>query len=77
MPDFLLANEKIIRLSAFLGILVVMAAWEVAAPRRRREIPRLLRWTNSLGIVVADTILVRLTVPVAAVGLALVAAGRG
>ena len=77
MPDFLLANEKIIRLSAFLGILVVMAAWEVAAPRRRREIPRLLRWTNNLGIVVADTILVRLTFPVAAVGLALVAAERG
>ena len=77
MPDFLLANEKIIRLSAFLGILVVMAAWEVAAPRRRREIPRLLRWTNNLGIVVVDTILVRLTFPVAAVGLALVAAERG
>ena len=77
MPDFLLANEKIIRLSAFLGILVVMAAWEVAAPRRRREIPRLLRWTNNPGIVVADTILVRLTFPVAAVGLALVAAERG
>jgi sterol desaturase/sphingolipid hydroxylase (fatty acid hydroxylase superfamily) len=77
MPDFLLANEPTIRLSAFLGILVVMAAWEVAAPRRRREIPRLLRWTNNLGVVVVDTILVRLTFPVAAVGLALVAAERG
>ena len=77
MPDFLLANEPIIRLSAFLGILVAMAAWEVAAPRRRREIPRVLRWTNNLGVVVVDTILVRLTFPIAAVGLALVAAERG
>jgi sterol desaturase/sphingolipid hydroxylase (fatty acid hydroxylase superfamily) len=77
MPDFLLANEPIIRLSVFLGILVVMAAWEVAAPRRRREIPRVLRWTNNLGVVVADTILVRLTFPIAAVGLALVAEERG
>ncbi|MHA1527793.1 MAG: sterol desaturase family protein [Alphaproteobacteria bacterium] len=77
MPDFLLANEPIIRLSAFLGILVAMAAWEVAAPRRRREIPRLLRWSNNLGVVVADTILVRLTFPIAAVGLALVAEERG
>ncbi len=77
MPDFLLANEPIIRLSVFLGILVVMAAWEVAAPRRRREIPRVLRWTNNLGVVVADTILVRLTFPIAAVGLALLAEERG
>ena len=67
MPDFLLANEPTIRLSAFLGILALMAAWEVAAPRRRREIPRVLRWTNNLGVVVADTILVRLTFPIAAV----------
>jgi len=77
MPEFLLTNEKIIRLSAFLGILLVMAAWEVAAPRRRREIPRLLRWSNNLGLVVVDTILVRLTFPVVAVGLALVASERG
>ncbi len=77
MPDFLLANEPTIRLSAFLGILALMAAWEVAAPRRRREIPRVLRWTNNLGVVVADTILVRLTFPVAAVGLALIASERG
>ncbi len=77
MPDFLLANEPIIRLSVFLGILVVMAAWEVAAPRRRREIPRVLRWTNNLGVVVVDTILVRLTFPIAAVGLALIAEERG
>ncbi len=77
MPDFLLANEPIIRLSVFLGILVVMAAWEVAAPRRRREIPRILRWTNNFGVVVVDTILVRLTFPIAAVGLALIAAERG
>jgi sterol desaturase/sphingolipid hydroxylase (fatty acid hydroxylase superfamily) len=77
MPDFLLANEPIIRLSAFLGILALMAAWEVAAPRRRREIPRILRWSNNLGVVVVDTILVRLTFPIAAVGLALVAEERG
>ncbi len=77
MPDFLLANEPTIRLSAFLGILVARAAWEVAAPRRRREIPRILRWTNNLGVVVADTILVRLTFPVAAVGLALFAEEHG
>jgi len=77
MSELLLAHEPVIRLAAFLGILVAMAAWEVAAPRRRREIPRLIRWTNNLGVVVVDTVLVRLTFPVLAVGLALVAEERG
>ena len=77
MTELLLANEALIRIAFFLGILVAMAAWEVAAPRRRREIPRVLRWTNNLGVVVVDTILVRLTFPIAAVGLALIAAERG
>ncbi|UVJ41974.1 hypothetical protein NVV94_14885 [Pseudomonas sp. LS1212] len=66
MSELLLENEPLIRISLFLGILVTLAAWEVAAPRRRREIPRLLRWTNNLGVVVIDTILVRLTFPVTA-----------
>lgn len=76
MTNVLLANEPFIRLAIFLGVLVMMAVWEVAAPRRRREIPRLLRWSNNLGIVVVDTVLVRLTFPVVAVGLAITAQER-
>ena len=77
MTELLLTNEPLIRLSFFLGVLVAMAAWEVAAPRRRREIPRLLRWTNNLIVVVLDAVLVRLTFPIVAVGLALLAQERG
>jgi sterol desaturase/sphingolipid hydroxylase (fatty acid hydroxylase superfamily) len=77
MSDLLLKNEPLIRLSFFLGVLIAMAVWELAAPRRRREIPRLLRWTNNLGLVAVDTILVRLTFPIVAVGLALIAEQRG
>ena len=77
MPESLLANEQLVRIAFFLGVLAVMAAWEVGAPRRRREIPRLLRWTNNLGVVAVDTILVRLTFPVVAVGLAIMAEERG
>jgi sterol desaturase/sphingolipid hydroxylase (fatty acid hydroxylase superfamily) len=77
MTDLLLANEPLIRMAVFLGILVAMAIWEVAAPRRRREIPRLIRWSNNLGVVVIDTILVRLTFPVVAVGLAVMAEAQG
>ena len=42
MTDLILTTEPLIRMSFFLGILLVMALWEVAAPRRRQEIPRLL-----------------------------------
>jgi len=71
MSELLLDYEPIIRLSAFLGILGVMIIWELASPCRRLEIPRLIRWSNNLGIVVVNTIVVRLTFPVVAVGLAL------
>ncbi len=77
MPEFLLRNEPLIRLAVFIGVLVSMAVWEVAAPRRRQEIPRLLRWSNNLALVVVDTFLVRLTFPVVAVGLALFAGQHG
>lgn len=77
MTDLLLANEPLIRMSLFLGIFVAMALWEVAAPRRRREIPRRIRWSNNLGIVVIDTLLVRLTFPIVAVGLAVTTGAQG
>lgn len=77
LTQFLIGNEATIRLAVFLGILTAMALWEVAAPRRRREIPRLLRWSNNLGIVVVDTLLVRLSFPVVAVGLATIAQTNG
>lgn len=77
MTETLLANEPMLRLAVFLGVLLVMAGWELAAPRRRQEIPRVLRWTNNLALVVVDTIILRLTFPILAVGLALMAEGRG
>lgn len=77
MSQTLLDAEPTIRLVDFLGILAAMALWEVAAPRRRREIPRVIRWTNNLALVVVDTIILRLSFPILAVGLALVAEERG
>jgi hypothetical protein len=49
MTESILAAEPQLRLAVFLGVLVVMASWELAAPRRRQEIPRLIRWTNNLA----------------------------
>ena len=77
MFETILAAEPTIRLAAFLGILVAMALWEVAAPRRRREIPRVIRWTNNLALVVVDTVILRLSFPILAVGLAVMAEDHG
>jgi sterol desaturase/sphingolipid hydroxylase (fatty acid hydroxylase superfamily) len=77
MSDFLLTNEPLIRLIAFAGIFAAMAAWEILAPRRDQNLARGTRWPSNIGIVVLDTVLVRLVFPITAVGLALVAEARG
>ena len=73
----LLAHEPALRLSAFLGVFALMALAEALAPRRRRDFSRLQRWPANLGIVVIDTLLLRLAFPTAAVGVAMIAAARG
>jgi len=54
-----------------------MAAWELLAPRRHQAAERPLRWSSNLGIVVLDTVLVRILVPATGVGIAFLAEARG
>jgi sterol desaturase/sphingolipid hydroxylase (fatty acid hydroxylase superfamily) len=54
-----------------------MALWEWFAPRRRLTVGRRPRWPGNLGILAIDIIAVRLLVPTAAVGVALIAGARG
>jgi sterol desaturase/sphingolipid hydroxylase (fatty acid hydroxylase superfamily) len=77
LSAFLTAHEDAVRLSVFLAVLAGMAVWEVAAPRRRREIPRFLRWSNNLILVALDSALVRLCFPILAVEFAARIEGRG
>ena len=72
-----MTNEALIRLLAFALVLGTMAAWEIVAPRRERGLGRGVRWPSNLGIVVLDTLLVRLMFPVTAVGLAFVCEANG
>jgi len=71
------AQEQSIRLGFFVGVLMVMLIWELASPRRRQEIPRLLRWTNNLIVVAIDSALVRLLFPMLAVSVAIKAQSNG
>ena len=65
MTDWLLAHEPAIRLSVFLGVFVAVAAWEVLSPRRTLLVGRLARWPHNIGIVVLNTVVVRLLFPAA------------
>jgi sterol desaturase/sphingolipid hydroxylase (fatty acid hydroxylase superfamily) len=75
--DFLFAYEPIIRLIAFCGVFAALAVLEFALPLRKQAIGRGWRWPNNLGIVLIDTVLVRILFPTTAVGLAFLAEARG
>jgi sterol desaturase/sphingolipid hydroxylase (fatty acid hydroxylase superfamily) len=77
MNPFLMSHEPAIRLAAFAAVFLAMAACELAAPRRRLELARRLRWSGNLGLLAIDTLLVRLLFPLLAVGLAVVAEQKG
>ncbi len=77
MTEWITANEAALRLGFFLGILLLLGIAEALLPRRQRLLTRLQRWTSNLGIVVINTVLLRLLFPAAAVGMALFAQSAG
>jgi sterol desaturase/sphingolipid hydroxylase (fatty acid hydroxylase superfamily) len=70
-------NESLIRFAVFVVLLGLLVVWETLAPRRRRELGRWTRWPSNLGIMALNTALVRLSLPVTAVGFALLCEQRG
>ena len=75
--QFVLAHEPAIRLGFFFGIFALVALWELAAPRRTLSLSRALRWSSNLGLVVLNTVLLRLVFPLAAVGAATFGVANG
>jgi sterol desaturase/sphingolipid hydroxylase (fatty acid hydroxylase superfamily) len=75
--DILQAQEAGVRLTFFLAVFAAMAVWELLAPRRPLSVSKAVRWTNNIGLVVLNTVLLRLLFPAAAVGMATFAAAHG
>ncbi len=75
--EFITEHEKTIRFSFFIGTLIIMALWEVIAPKRALTVSKVLRWTNNLGLVFLNTLVLRLLFPAAAVGIAAFATQHG
>ncbi|MCB9662584.1 MAG: sterol desaturase family protein [Alphaproteobacteria bacterium] len=77
MLAWLTAHEPTVRLSAFFGVFLVMALLELVAARRPLTVPKGRRWLANLGLVVANTVVLRVLFPTAAVGAAAWAASQG
>ena len=69
--------ELAIRVGGAAAVFAVMAIWEWYAPRRHLIAGRVPRWPGNLGILAIDIVAVRLLIPTAAVGVALIAADAG
>lgn len=76
MTNSWLSYEPLLRMSIFASVLLLMALWEFLSARRQQRIHRWRRWPHNLLIVAIDTLAVRLAFPLAAVGMALIAAER-
>lgn len=76
MIDGVPIDPALIRTACFIGTFAIMAAWETLAPLRERALSRRLRWTNNLGLVLIDNLVLRLVLPVTAVGFASLAQQR-
>ncbi|HZP77613.1 MAG TPA: sterol desaturase family protein [Pseudolabrys sp.] len=65
------------RIGASFVVFAALVVWELALPRRSLKLGRTPRWPHNLGLLLVDIALVRLLVPTAAVGVAVIAAQRG
>lgn len=73
LSEISLDAEVLVRLSTFAGLFAVFAVWELLSPRRTQSHSRSVRWLNNLAIMVLNGLVVRLGIPLAAVGTAIAA----
>jgi len=70
MSDFITGQEAGIRLGFFVGTLLLIALFEILVPRRVLTTSKASRWFANLGIVVINSVALRLLFPISAVQLA-------
>jgi sterol desaturase/sphingolipid hydroxylase (fatty acid hydroxylase superfamily) len=76
-PVNLLRYEPGIRAVVFIAVFLVFAAGEALIPRRSRAVARRWRWPTNVTLVVLNTLIVRLALPMTGVGMAVIAEQRG
>jgi len=76
VPALVYNQQLLVRLGFFIAVLILMALWEISAPRRLLITSKMARWIANLGLVLIDSISVRLVFPTALMGVALLAQQR-
>ncbi|MGM0632618.1 MAG: sterol desaturase family protein [Pseudomonadota bacterium] len=77
MTEQIIEVEPFIRFGVLVAVLLIMASWEVVAPRRAKTISKAWRWFNNGGIIIVGNLLVRLVFPAGLVGLGLFVETQG
>jgi len=77
MTVFIANNEAAIRLAFFFGIFGAVAGGELVAPRRVLTTSKAGRWFANIGIVVINTLVLRLLFHAAGVGIAIWVGQKG
>jgi sterol desaturase/sphingolipid hydroxylase (fatty acid hydroxylase superfamily) len=72
-----LEHESMIRLGFFASILLFLAIGERFAPRRQLTVNKPIRWASNLGLVVLNSLVARLALPLGAVGVAFLCQEQG
>lgn len=69
--------EITIRLGFFFGVFMLMACWEIYAPKRALTVSKILRWRNNLTLTLLNSLMLRWLFPMAGTGMALYAQFNG
>jgi sterol desaturase/sphingolipid hydroxylase (fatty acid hydroxylase superfamily) len=69
--------EPGIRLAVFVTAFLLLASGEALAPRRARSVARRRRWPTNMTLVALNTLVTRMVLPLAGVGMAVIAEQRG
>lgn len=77
LSELFVLYESAIRIGAFATLLALLIGWEQLAPRRVRRFSLGRRWTSNFALLVLDAVALRLLMPAAAVGVAVLASQKG
>jgi len=69
ISEFIVSHEATIRMTFFVGIFVIVALIELAVPRRPLTTSKAGRWFANIGIVIINTVVLRVLVPAGALGI--------
>jgi len=70
-------HEAAVRLGFFVGVFISVAVCELLSPRRVLTTSKPVRWISNLGVVLIDTVTVRLLFPVIGIHIAYTAQEKG